>query len=298
MSRIDYSKPHLSCEDQMSLLRSRGLRISDEGKVLHLLRNISYYRLSGYWYPLLLDKNHPVFKPDADFETIYDLYKFDRELRQLIMSELEKIEVAARTQISYILSTLHGSFWMEDPSLFADATKHRATLSKISEQLMLSDEEFILSFRSKYSNPLPPSFITLETSVFGSLSRLYDNLKSGADKRAIADTVGLPDKVYASWLHCFVYIRNVCAHHARTWNREMSIAPLYPRHTRYTWISTSGVSNRRMYYVLSMMIYLLNTVNPGHSFSQKIRDLFTKYANVDSRALGFPLSWDVEPLWN
>ncbi|MDR1937542.1 MAG: Abi family protein, partial [Tannerellaceae bacterium] len=68
---------------------------------------------------------------------------------------------------------------------------------------------------AKYSDTLPPSFITLEITSFGALSHLYNNLKSGTDKRAIAGTFGLPDVVFASWLHSFVYLRNVCAHHAR-----------------------------------------------------------------------------------
>jgi abortive infection bacteriophage resistance protein len=59
----------------------------------------------------------------------------------------------------------------------------------------------------------------------------------------------------------------------------------------------NNVCNNRIYYVLSMIIYLLNTVNPKHTFRQKLEDLFTKYPNVDKRAMGFPLHWEHEPLW-
>lgn len=69
----------------------------DEPKALHLLQNISYYRLSGYWYPLLADKQQHIFKPGSTFETAYNIYKFDSELRKLIIAEIEKIEVAVRT---------------------------------------------------------------------------------------------------------------------------------------------------------------------------------------------------------
>ena len=68
----------------------------DEPKALHLLQNISYYRLSGYWYPLLTDKQQHIFKPGSTFETAYNIYKFDSELRKLIIAEIEKIEVAVR----------------------------------------------------------------------------------------------------------------------------------------------------------------------------------------------------------
>ena len=215
MAKIPYSKSFIPCPAQIPLLKSRGMQFDDESKAAHLLENISYYRLSGYWYPLLADKQNHVFKSGAAFEAAFNLYRFDRELRQLMISELEKIEVAVRTKMTHVLSLTHDAFWIEDASLFAHQPVYRSTIDKIQDELNRSDEEFILAFQSKYSNPFPPSFILLEITSFGALSRLYGNLKSGKTKRAIARMFGLPDVVFASWLHSLVYIRNVCAHHAR-----------------------------------------------------------------------------------
>lgn len=273
------------------------MKFADENKALHLLENISYYRFSGYWYPLLADKQSHVFKPDADFETAFSLYKFDRELRQLISSEMEKIEVAIRAKTSYLMSLAYNAFWMEDTTLFTNPSVHQSIFDKIRDELNRSDKEFILSFKSKYSNPYPPSFILLEITSFGTLSRLYSNLKQGKARKDIAGAFGLSDKVLESWLHSLVYIRNVCAHHARLWNRQVGIKPLFPRHTQNTWIDMNNVSNRRMYYILSIILYLLNIVNPNHTFKQKLKNLFLKYPNVDRMAMGFPPNWQNEPLW-
>ena len=281
----------------MKLLKSRGMKFSDENKALHLLENISYYRFSGYWYPLLADKQNHIFKPNADFETAFNLYKFDREFRKLIISELEKIEVAVRSKMAYILSTAHNAFWIEDASLFVNPQVHQTTLDKLQEEFDRSDEEFIIAFKAKYSNRFPPSFILLEITSFGALSRLYGNMKPGKDKKDVARAFGLPDKVFESWLHSIVYIRNMCAHHTRLWNRQVGIKPQFPRHNHNTWINTDGISNRRMYYILSMIIYFLNTVNPKNTFKQKLNSLFEKYPNVDKRAMGFPADWKNEPLW-
>ncbi|MDR2652087.1 MAG: Abi family protein [Prevotellaceae bacterium] len=92
MKKILYSKPYLPYSVQIKLLKSRGMLFADETKASHLLRHISYYRFSGYWYPLLADKQNPVFKPNATFEAAFNLYKFDSELRKLVISELEKME--------------------------------------------------------------------------------------------------------------------------------------------------------------------------------------------------------------
>ena len=297
MTKTNYSKPFLSYTAQLTLLKSRGLNFSDENKAIHLLERIGYYRLSGYWYPLLADKQNHVFKPDANFDTAFSLYKFDCELRKIISVEIEKIEVAVRSKMGYELSTAYNPFWIEDVNLFSSAENFQITLDKIVEEYLRSNEEFILSFKSKYSNPLPPAFIILEITSFGTLSRLYRNLKSSRAKRNVAKSFALPDTVFDSWLHSLTCVRNMCAHHARVWNSLLKIQPLSPRNPQNTWLSDNTVHTNRIYYVLSIIVYFLNNVNPNHMFKQKLEKLFLKYPNVDKAAMGFPNNWLNEPLW-
>ncbi|HET6245078.1 MAG: Abi family protein [Bacteroidetes bacterium] len=67
MSKKPFSKPFLSYLGQVEILKNRGLIIENEQKALHVLENISYYRLSGYWYPLLENKKEHKFKTTAKF---------------------------------------------------------------------------------------------------------------------------------------------------------------------------------------------------------------------------------------
>jgi len=298
MSKIPYTKPFLSYAAQLSLLKSRGMAFADDAKALHLLEKIGYYRLSGYWYPLLADKEKHIFKTDAAFETAFSLYKFDRELRKLVSTETEKIEIAIRAKMAYELSTAYNMFWIEDASLFTSSHNHLATLDKINEEYTRSNEEFIIAFKNKYSDPLPPACIILEVTSFGTLSRLYRNLKPSKAKRDVAKSFALPDIVFDSWLHSLACVRNVCAHHARLWNSQIKIQPLSPRKPQNIWLTDNTVCNNRVYYIFSMIIYLLNTVNPNHTFKQKLEELFAKYPNVDRAAMGFPATWQSEPLWN
>ena len=298
MQMATYQKPFLSYQEQIELLKARGMKFANEIKAAHLLKRIGYYRFSVYWRPLLADKRNLIFKTNADFDTAFAIYRFDRELRQMLLSELEKIEIAVRSQMTYSLSTAYGSFWLDNETLFVDTQKHQDTLVKIHNELSRSDEEFVISFKSNYSNPVPPSFITLEITSFGTLSRLYENLKSNVAKREISQTFGLADIVFISWLHGLTYIRNVCAHHARLWNKPLQIQPLFPRRTQHTWLTDRTASNNRVFYALSMIIYLLNTINPNHTFKQKLQNLFKKYPNVDRAAMGFPKNWHAEPLWS
>lgn len=297
MCKVPFAKGALTYQAQLELLKERGLNIEDENKALFLLENVSYYRLSGYWFPLLANKVEHRFKSEASFDTAFKLYCFDKELRKLFLSELEKIEVAIRAKMIYILSHSFGPFWYQNPDLFSNPLTHANSFSKIGEEFNRSDEEFIVAFKTKYNDPLPPSWMILEITSFGTLSMLYKQLKPGRSKREIAHYFGLSDTVFSSWLHSIVYLRNVCAHHTRLWNRVMSITPQFPREPFKPWLTNTGIANNRTYFILSMVKYLLYTVNPRNSFVDKIEDLLLKYPNVDVRAMGFPIDWKSEPLW-
>lgn len=46
------------------------------------------------------------FKKNTTIDNVLDLYKFDRELRLLVFSAVEKIEVAVRGQLAYNYSII------------------------------------------------------------------------------------------------------------------------------------------------------------------------------------------------
>ena len=295
MGKILYNKPALTFEEQLSQLEGRGLTIENKDKALHILQNISYYRLSGYWYPLLEEpKSAHLFKSKSSFEQAFKLYCFDRELRRLIIGELEKIEIAVRTQLIYQLSHRHGAYWFSKESIFKNNEKLQKTILKIKTETHRSQEDFIDNFSKKYTQNLPPSWMTLEVTSFGVLSSLYGNLQK--DKRGIANYFGLDDFTFSSWLHSLLYVRNICAHHSRLWNKKLRISPVIPKSPKKPFLSMSA-NNDKVYYILSMVLYLLNTINPNHSFRMRLNDLFDKYPSVDLKALGFSEKWKEEELW-
>ncbi len=297
MAKIPYTKPATAYAEQLQQLKDRGMQIANEPKVLHLLESISYYRLSGYWHPLLADKQTHRFKKGATFEMAFQLYCFDKDLRKLVIAELEKIEVAIRAKMIYVLSHKHGSFWHTNASLFKKAHKHAKSLSKMKEEYDRSDEEFIKAFSLKYSDVYPPAWMAMEITSFGTLSRLYENLNTTKERRDVANYFGLSDTAFESWLHSIVYLRNICAHHTRFWNRIMSISPQTLKSPSKLWIVNTSVQNNKTYYMLSMIKYLLQTVHPNSTFTFRLKELLAKYPNVDIGAMGFPTDWEMENLW-
>jgi len=298
MSKAAFKKQALTYQQQLQQLIDRGLHVPDKESLLHLLEVKSYYRLSGYWYPLLADKERHIFKKGASFETAYKIYCFDRELRHFVLAELEKIEVAIRAKLIYIFSHCHGPFWYLDKELFKDERKHKLIIEKLEKEYERSDEEFILAFRKKYSEPMPPSWMLLEVTSFGTLSVMYYNLKSGHEKRRIAEAFGLSTRVFSSWIHCLVYLRNICAHHARLWNREMSIQPMIPHKTTFPWLNNKTINNKRFYFMLSILVYMMNRIKYENDVVERFKGLLAKYPNIDPAAMGFPRGWENEPFWN
>lgn len=290
-----YDKPQISVHEQIELLKSEGLTFYDEEKAIHLLENISLFRMKSYLMPLH-QTGKQMFKQGAAFEEAYSLYKFDSELRKMICSEMEKIEVSIRTQLSLIMSDAAGIYWFASSGNFRDSQRHAGLLNNLQEELRRSDDDAIVRFRHTYSNPFPPSWMTSEVSSFGTLSMMYRWLNAGRARRKVAQFYGLTDTVMESWLHSIVYVRNICAHHSRLWNRRLSINALIPRHTRLPFVTIPD-DTKKVYYVLSIILYFLQTVNPKNTFASRFKSLLAKYPMADIRAMGFSVDWQDEPLW-
>jgi len=173
-----YQKPFLPYVEQITLLKGRGLLFKNEEQALKILERVSYYRLGSYWHPFLENKQNKIFKENASFDSAFEIYKFDMNLRKIIIAEIEKIEVAFRSKMAHILSLSNGSFWLEKRDLFSKSCEHKSIISKIKEEIKRSDENLIASFKKEYSNEMPPAFMLLEITSFGTLSKLYKNLKA------------------------------------------------------------------------------------------------------------------------
>jgi len=299
MKKRLYSKSPLTVTDQIELLKTRGLIIPDEKRAVGYLQNIGYYRLSGYMYPFLKDKKQHQYIENTTFDCVLNLYRFDRELRQFLFASIEKIEIAIRAQISNNFSVDSSSpFWYTMPKYFSDTTAHNNFLGNISVYINRSNDIFIKHFFNTYTDPYPPIWVFLEILSMGQLSILYSITAKSKVKNAVSDYFGIKIPVLENWLHALVYVRNICAHHARLWNKELSIQIKFPKKANYVWLTSGGITNRKIYEVLAIIAYFLDTIIPQNTFRKKLEVLLFKYPNVDISAMGFPKDWKKDPFWN
>ncbi len=165
---------------QIEKLKKRGLQIETLDNAAHYLSHISYYRLAGYWWTMQIDKENHIFKPNSRFVDVIALYNFDRELRLLLFDVIEKIEISLRTKLIYHLSQEFNPWWFQNTDLFSNTSELIKTLATIESEIDRSKDIFIKEHKKKHFDDLrlPPAWKTLELTSFGSLSKLYGNLRN------------------------------------------------------------------------------------------------------------------------
>ncbi len=300
-SSMLYDKEAKTIDQHIALLKKRGLEIRDENQARHYLSHVSYYRLAGYWWPMQEDKENHTFKPGSCFSDVVNLYNFDRELRVLLFDVIEKIEISLRTKLIYHLSHEFDPWWFQDTAIFIDARSLVKTLSNLEEEVSRSKDAFIKEHKKKYKDDprFPPAWKALEMTSFGSLSKLYGNLKNTVtSKDTIAKEYGAVNHTYLpSWLQSIAQIRNYCAHHSRLWNKNLPGAPKMLSKPPNAWTENPPTDNNKLYMHLCIMRYLLNVIVPENNFNVQLQELMSKYPNVDPNAIGFKHNWMNENLW-
>ena len=116
----------------------------------------------------------------------------------------------------------YGAFWHLNPSLYNNSVYFAEQIASLQKEIDRSNETFIKHYKETYTDPKePPSWMSLEVSSMGLLSKIFSNLKKDACKDQIALHFGLKDvDILTNWMYCLSIIRNTCAHHGRIWNRR------------------------------------------------------------------------------
>lgn len=322
---MPYKRPWKSHAEQLEVLKDRGLGCSDEAKALDYLGRLGYYRLSAYWFPfreikLELDAASGKLKyqrlddfiEGAQFQDAVHLYVFDKKLRLLAMDALERIEVAVRVDIAHLLGE-RDTFAYESPSELdtrfgtprggATESMHDIWLTKYGNELKRSKEEFVKHYKETHGLPLP-IWVAIEIWDFGLLSTLYAGMKY-KDKQAIASKYGIGDPmVFESWLRSLNYLRNICAHHSRLWNRNVVDQPKLPSVGDVPELDCfQGKADliARPFLLFCIMRYLLAVICPNSHwhlrFAQLVEQFPSVAGNVSANDIGLIEGWRDWSMW-
>lgn len=325
-----YPKMWKGYEAQLSQLTDRGMVVTDKACAIEYLERIGYYRLSGYWYAmrqrtgelvllteqfqkpkrvkvesLVLDN----FRQGTTFQHAVGLYVFDKQLRMLVLDGLERIEIALRVDVSHRLGKLDIFAYLKSDLLHDEfsqkldkdtgLTRHHQWLAKHAGLIGRSKEEFVKHNKEKYGLPLP-IWVACEVWDFGTLSTLFSGMKE-QEQDAIAKEYGMSNgRTFSTWLRSLNYLRNVCAHHSRLWNRNIVEQPKLPPSKELSWVvdfENNDHARARCFLLLKLMQHLLSVINPNSSWSARMKAHLQDFPNLtvlglNLQGMGAPIDWE------
>ena len=284
--KLKTQQPPMSVDEQIKNLKSIGLIINDEALAYEFLNDVSYFRLIKAFSLGLKEKNG-FYDEGVTIEHIIELYLFNCNFRQLLFSQIEKIEVNLRCRIANYFSAKYGVLGYEYEANFENKEYHDALLKDIVLEIERNRKSpFVKNFMINYQEGKIPFYALIELFSFGTLSKFYKNMKSD-DKKAISSSYKIVYTYLESWIESIAYVRNVCAHYGRLYNAKLAKTPIL-----YKQYAKDGIRNNRIFAVILCMKRMIKNDRHWIDFVDSIQNLFDKYDHVDKRTMGFSDNWE------
>lgn len=281
MPTLKPTKLFLNYEQQIELLKKRGLIITDDKQAEAILRRTNYYRLSAYSLTLRLDD---VFYPDVTLEDIVALYDFDTDFRKIMLDFSSIAETAARAYLAYYHARTYGPIGYMNNQNFEDELHHAKFLTDLHRALKRSADVFVIHHRENKDGVFP-IWAAIEEMSFGTLSMFYKNMLK-EDRAAIAkEFYGIPRDYVETYMQCAVVARNIAAHGGRFYNR-IHLKPSVPLPRKM-----SHIANDRP-FAYAFAVFMLLPDEKKMDFIRGLKKAFRDHPFAQARYLGFPENWE------
>ena len=286
-------KPFKTIEEQITILKDRGLIIDDEEKAKSFLANLNYYRLSAY--TLTLRKEDRFYK-NVHFSDVMQIYNFDMELRAALMYLLESIEVSMRTYIGYFHGKTFGALGYYNASTFENEerfNKFTADYKKAIDEY--GDKEVFVQHHNDVYDGKFPIWVLVELLTLGTLSRLFKNLPKCIRDEICKNSFGkINDEYIGNWLQGCTILRNICAHRGRLYNRQIPFSLRLGKKDKNIFkdneISINKASKQLFAYIIVMKKMVIDDA-VWKTFIDHLNNLIEKYPFVRLDYYGFTSDW-------
>ncbi len=202
-------------DEQVDILKSKGLVINNEEEVKDILLRENYFFINGYRY--LFYRKDRKFIEGTKFSELYSAFLFDRNLRNVMFKNLLVVENNIKSILSYQLSKKYGytekeylnkSNFNQD---FKDSRRVEDVLNKMKRQIRVNVDKHTATvhYVSKYN--YIPLWILVKVLSFGLINELYGILKP-EDQQEIAEYYNISPETLKTYLQLLANYRNLCAH--------------------------------------------------------------------------------------
>lgn len=310
-------KEFKTIEEQIDLLKNRNVSFKNEELAKNILLNSNYYNIvNGYKDLFLDDKNKSLYKCGTQFEEIYALYEFDRQLRNIFLEFILKIENSLRSLIAYEFSKTYGNdnyLKLENFETFTGLTVKperkqkqlkfiQSLIGNINKDIANNmDKKYVSHYLTEFG--FIPLWVLVNILSFGEICNFYRLMKQ-KQRIEISKSFGIAEYDLTSLLNILCKTRNLCAHDERLFNYEFETYTGI-NDTKYHSMLNLQKNNNR-YLVgkndLFAVVIALKLLLSSEEYDRFHHKLFSRIMSIQSKlstislaevlsAMNFPNNW-------
>ncbi len=211
------SKIFKTLDEQIEILRNKGLIIEDPEMTKEILYRENYFFISGYRHLFMRSYKDRRFFSGTKFEELYATFLFDRKIRNIMFKYILIIENNVKSKISYILSKKYGfkeKNYLDPKNFNQDSYKTKQVhdvLNKMKRQIRVNGKQHRATMHYLSNYGYIPMWILVKVLSLGIVSELYSILKP-EDQLLLAEDYNLDNEILAIYLSLLANYRNLCAH--------------------------------------------------------------------------------------
>lgn len=211
------TKEFKTIDQQIEILKNKGLIIGDENKAYDILLKENYFFINGYRHLFMNSPSDKTFVSGATFDELYALFQFDRYSRNIFFKNLLIIENRLKSVISYQLSKKYG-YKEKDYLNYRNFTQNpekkrkvKDVIEKMKRQIRINTCRHNATMHYLNNYGYIPLWILVKVLSFGMVCELFTILKD-EDKLEIASIFNISVEYLENFLPILSNYRNLCAH--------------------------------------------------------------------------------------
>lgn len=210
-------KTFKTIDEQIDILKEKGLVIDDIDYAKDVLLRENYFFLMGYRHLFIKSERDRTFITGTNFRELYAMFNFDRQIRNIIFKNILIVENNAKSIVSYQLSKKYGikeKSYLNPKNFNTDPTKKKQVndlLKKMQRQIRVNGGQHAATQHYMVNYGYVPLWIVVKVLSFGIVSELFSILKP-EDQKDIASIYNLSPEDLCQYFPIMSNYRNLCAH--------------------------------------------------------------------------------------
>lgn len=301
------NKVFKTLDEQIEILRSKGLVIRDIDKAKSILFRENYFFISGYRHLFMRSYKDIKFIEGTTFEELYAIFLFDRKLRNIMFKYILIIENNIKSIISYQLSKKYGykeKDYLNPKNFNQDHMKARQLkdiLAKMKRQVRVNGRQHTATRHYLTNYGYIPMWVSVKVLSFGIVSELYSILKED-DQIIISEFYNLDIESLSIYLSLLSNYRNLCAHEDILYDhRTQRLIPDNKYHYQLDIEMTDDQYNYGKNDLFALLIIMTQMLE-CNEFKELINEISYEVDILDSKVevvplnailnkIGFPDNW-------